>query len=69
MLNLIVNGEKRAVAAKTIPELLQTEQVQQAHWQSIAVACNGKVITRGAWAQTTLSDGDAIEIVKPFVGG
>ena len=69
MLNIIVNGEKRSVAAKTIPELLQSEQVPQTYWQSIAVACNGNVISRGAWAATTLNEGDAIEIVKPFVGG
>ncbi len=69
MLNIIVNGEKRSVAARTIPELLQSEQVPQTYWQSIAVACNGNVITRGSWAVTTLHDGDTIEIVKPFVGG
>jgi sulfur carrier protein len=69
MTDLIVNGEKRSVDARTIPELLQREHVQQAHWQSIAVACNGNVVTRSAWADTQLNDGDAIEIVKPFVGG
>ena len=69
MLNLIVNGEKRAAALRTIPELLQHEQVPEAHWQSIAVACNGRVITRSTWDQFQLSNGDAIEIVKPFVGG
>ncbi|MDX1922157.1 MAG: sulfur carrier protein ThiS [Alphaproteobacteria bacterium] len=69
MLNLIVNGEKRETAAQTIPELLQNEKLPQAHWQAIAVACNGKVVTRSAWAETRLNNGDAIEIVKPFVGG
>ncbi|MBY0428470.1 MAG: sulfur carrier protein ThiS [Alphaproteobacteria bacterium] len=69
MLNIIVNGEKRSVAAKTIPELLHSENVPQNYWQSIAVACNGNVIPRGTWAATILNDGDAIEIVKPFVGG
>lgn len=69
MLNVIVNGEKRRLTAQTIPELLTHEQVQPAYWQSIAVACNGTVIPRGNWAATRLNDGDAIEIVKPFVGG
>ncbi|NDE89666.1 MAG: sulfur carrier protein ThiS [Alphaproteobacteria bacterium] len=69
MLNLIINGEKRSVNAQTIPDLLQHEKVPQAHWQALAVACNGKVITRDAWADVAFKDGDAIEIVKPFVGG
>ncbi len=67
--NILVNGEPRSVTVKTIPELLSHEQVPQDHWQSIAIARNGHVIPRSEWDQTTVHDGDVMDIVKPFVGG
>jgi sulfur carrier protein len=69
MPNFIINGIARNCAATTIPDVLKNENMPEAHWQAIAVACNGKVIRRADWQTTLLNDGDAIEIVKPFVGG
>ena len=37
--------------------------------KGVAVALNGKVLPRRAWADTPIADGDSIEIVKAFVGG
>lgn len=69
MPQLVVNGDAQECAAHTIPELLKAQNVPEAHWQSLAVACNGRVIRRAEWAATILKNGDAVEIVKPFVGG
>jgi sulfur carrier protein len=35
----------------------------------VAVAVNGSVVRRDAWAATEVSPGDEIEIVRPFQGG
>lgn len=69
MPKITVNGTAQDCAAATIPDLLKSQQVPEAHWQSLAVACNGRVIRKAEWAATPLADGDAVEIVKPFVGG
>jgi len=36
--------------------------------ERIAIECNRQVVRRGEWSETTLADGDRIEIVH-FVGG
>jgi sulfur carrier protein len=66
---LIVNGETRKNAAALIPELLRGEAVPEDHWKALAVAVNGRVVTRDDWAATSLKEGDRIDIVKPFAGG
>lgn len=35
----------------------------------VAVACNGEVVPRSAWAQTALAERDRIEIVTAAAGG
>ncbi|HEX6500937.1 MAG TPA: sulfur carrier protein ThiS [Micromonosporaceae bacterium] len=37
--------------------------------QGIAVALNGEVVPRGAWAGTRVRDGDVVEIVTAVQGG
>jgi sulfur carrier protein len=35
----------------------------------VAVARNGDVVPRSSWAQTRLTDGDALEVLAPTAGG
>ncbi len=61
-----VNGERREVAATRVDALLGELEFQGTH---LAVAVNYDVVPRGRWAETTIKDGDAIEILTPRQGG
>ena len=63
-----LNGEVRPLTASTVADLLRQEEIDPAA-RGVAVAVNGVVAPKGAWGKTALSDGDEIEIVKPFKGG
>ena len=60
-----VNGEARALpAGTTVADLVPVE------WkQGVAVARNDEIVPRAAWSATAVSEGDAIEIVRPVQGG
>ncbi len=75
---LSVNGETRPLGDGTLAAVLEAEAVntQPVGTQSVAsgprglaVAVNGQVVPRHAWAATRLAPGDEIEIVKLFAGG
>jgi len=63
---LIVNGEKREVAAGTLAEALQALDYGEA-W--VATALNGEFVPAQARRATKVKDGDKIEIVAPRQGG
>jgi sulfur carrier protein len=65
---LTVNGEIKEVAAATVLELVSAEGLDPAR-RGIAVALDGAVVARAAWAETLLPDGSVVEIVKPAAGG
>lgn len=65
-LTLEINGETRAIAAvSNVRELLEVLGIPGIH---VAVELNRKIIRRGEWEQTRVSNGDRVEIVQ-FVGG
>jgi sulfur carrier protein len=63
---LIVNGERREIAATRVDALLGELDYQGTH---LAVAVNYDVVPRARWAQTPLNDGDQVEILTPRQGG
>jgi sulfur carrier protein len=63
---LIVNGERREIAATHVDALLGELDYQGTH---LAVAVNYDVVPRARWAQTPLNDGDQVEILTPRQGG
>ena len=65
---LRVNGAARPLGDGTLTGLLEAEAVNT-KTRGVAVAVNGQVVPRHAWAATRLAPGDEIEIVKLFVGG
>ena len=71
---LQINGTERSVAATTLAELM-AELLPSPPAGSgkskgfVAVARNGAVVPRTRWAETALSDGDELEVVRPVPGG
>ncbi len=67
MIILTVNGESRTVNDGTsIIKLLETLDIEQ---RRVAVAINGEVVPRTEHEQTSLKDGDQVEIVRMVGGG
>ncbi len=54
------------VDATTVAELVAA-RAEQRRW--VAVALNGDVVPRRAWASTVLHDGDSVEVLVPAAGG
>ena len=63
-----INGENEPLAAATLATLLEEKAVDTGQ-RGIAVALNGSVIPRAAWATTALKPDDSIEIVRARQGG
>ena len=63
-----VNGEVEPLAAATLSALLAEKAVDTGQ-RGIAVALNGAIVPRAAWAQTQLNPGDNVEIVRARQGG
>ena len=66
MITIHLNGETREISQETDLEAL-VEQLSLAA-KRVAVELNGNVIRRVDWPQTTVDNGDKIEVVH-FVGG
>ncbi len=67
MIILTVNGKSRTVNDGTsIIKLLETLGIEQGQ---VAVAINGEVVPRTEHGQTSLKDGDQVEIVRMVGGG
>lgn len=52
--------------APSLGELLRAQGIAP---KGVAVAINGKVITRAAWDSTTLAEGDKIMVITAVCGG
>ena len=55
-----LNGER------SIPALLESLDAKP---EQVAVAINGVVVARRDWPQTTVNDGDIVEVVRAVGGG
>jgi len=65
-MNLLINGEGREFSSgMTLAALVEHLGMKP---DRVAVELNLQIISRVAWADTTLKDGDRLEIVH-FVGG
>ena len=63
-----VNGESEPLETSTLEALLAEKAVDTGQ-RGIAVALNGAVVPRSAWAATRLHAGDSVEIVRARQGG
>jgi thiamine biosynthesis protein ThiS len=65
-MNLTINGENRVLArAETLGALVEQLGMKP---DRVAIELNREIVPREQWAQTSLKDGDRLEIVQ-FVGG
>jgi thiamine biosynthesis protein ThiS len=62
---LVVNGEKRESAARTLSGLLAELALAEC---AVVAEINGVLIDRDAYAATLLARGDVVELIR-FVGG
>ena len=65
-MRVTVNGEPREILSDSVDALLSELDYQGTHF---AIALNYDVLPRSRWAQTTLKNGDEIEIITPRQGG
>ena len=63
-----VNGHDMLLGAATVADFL-AQQAVEIRPRGIAIALNGSVVPRSAWAVTALKPGDNIEIVRAMQGG
>jgi sulfur carrier protein len=63
-----INGQDEVLSVTTLGALLEEKAVDVAQ-RGIAVALNGSVVPRSAWAETALKAGDSVEIVRARQGG
>ena len=67
MSTITLNGKPHALDGQTsIVALLASLDINP---KQVAVAVNGEVVPRDTWATRTVSEGDAIEIVRAVGGG
>ena len=64
---LLLNGQQRTVPAGTTVE--DVVALIAADRRGIAVALNGDVVPRSAWAATAVGEGDALEVLTAAQGG
>jgi thiazole synthase len=65
MKSLLLNGKRRETSAETVSELVKELSLDPAR---IALERNGDIVRKSLYSQTSVLDGDKIEIVH-FVGG
>ncbi len=66
-MQLTVNGAPTQLADATTVADLVAARAQDA--RRVAVARNGEVVPRSAWASTVLGGGDAVEVLAAVAGG
>ena len=65
LVDVVINGEQKRVAAGTLLELLDELELDP---RAVVVEHNRRIVRRPALGAVTVSAGDAIELVH-FVGG
>jgi len=70
-MRLNINGEERDGAWSDLAALwrAETAALDLANPKGFAIALNGAVVRRDAWADTALNEGDRVEIIRAMQGG
>ncbi len=67
MINLFINGESRQFPASlTVARLIESLELQG---KRVAIERNGEIVPRSQYPETTLAEGDRLEIVVAVGGG
>jgi sulfur carrier protein len=62
----MINGEQREISSTRLDALLGELEYEGTHF---AIALNYDVLPKSRWAETSLKNGDEIEIITPRQGG
>ncbi len=66
-MQITVNGKPREIAGETdLPSFLRTFDINP---KLVAVAINGEVVPKRAYAEARVREGDALEVVRMVGGG
>ena len=68
-MNVVINGSSREMDEPSTVVDAMTAVGHEGSGFGIAIALNGEVVVRSAWARTALSDGDHLEILVAAQGG
>jgi sulfur carrier protein len=66
-MNIVVNGERRRIAAGTALDTLVAALTPAP--SGVAAALNETVVPRAQWPSTSLTDGDRVEVLTAVQGG
>ena len=69
MTAVLINGERRELPDGATVDAAVRESGAPDEGRGVAVAVDGEVVPRGAWAGTTLSEGQEIEVLHAVQGG
>ncbi len=66
-ISILLNGQKRELLSpsRTVRDVIDDIGFKP---DRVAVEVNGSIVSRALWSETTLADGDKVELVQ-FVGG
>lgn len=64
-----LNGERRDLPAGTTVDSAVAASGAPECRRGVAVAVDGEVVPRGAWASTELEDGQRVEVLQAVQGG
>ncbi|MFF3417756.1 sulfur carrier protein ThiS [Streptomyces sp. NBC_00659] len=66
-MNIVVNGERRLIAAGTALDALVATLTPSS--SGVAAALNETVVPRAQWPSTPLAEGDRVEVLTAVQGG
>ncbi len=70
-MRLRINGQPREANVATLNEIWEVEarmkEIESP--RGFAIALNGRVVPKNQWPDTSISDGDQIEIIRALSGG
>lgn len=69
MTAVIVNGERRELPEGATVEAAVAAAGVPAEGRGVAVALDGEVVPRGAWATTSVEEGQQVEVLHAVQGG
>ncbi|WP_294924542.1 sulfur carrier protein ThiS [uncultured Paracoccus sp.] len=65
-MNITLNGERRSITGPTVADVLAEIELAEAR---VATALNGAFLPAARRADTTLKDGDSLEVLSSMQGG
>lgn len=65
-MEILINNEKKETKATNVSELAAELTLPE---RGVALAINNRIVTRNAWEETSLNEGDNVTIIKAAFGG